>query len=119
MGELAERAGVSVATIKYYIREGLLPPPPIKTGRTMAYYDTAYLDQLKLIRTLREQHYLPVRAIRAILAEQGDRPLGAAEAEIVARIGPSVLHRLGGRSEVPAELAREQILERYGLMPDE
>ena len=44
IGELAARAGVSVATIKFYIRDGLLPPPPVKTGRTMAYYDQEISD---------------------------------------------------------------------------
>jgi DNA-binding transcriptional MerR regulator len=42
MGELAEASGVSAATIKHYLREGLLPEP-VKTSRNMAYYpaDTA------------------------------------------------------------------------------
>lgn len=116
IGELAERAGVSVTTIKYYIREGLLSPPTMKTGRTMGYYDRAYLERLMLIRSLREEHYLPVRVIKQILADRGDRPLSADEAALLARIGPSVVQRLDAGGPV---LTRGQILERYGLSEEE
>src|SRR3972149_6962481 len=90
IGELAERAGgagVPVPTIKYYIREGVLPPPPVKTGRTMGYYDLPYLERLMLVRRLREDHYLPLRVIRAVLVEPGDKPLGADEAAGLAGSG--------------------------------
>lgn len=121
IGELAERAGVSVATIKFYIRERLLPPAPIKTGQTMGYYDQAYLDRLVLIRTLREEHYLPLRVIRTILAEHGDRPLRPSEAAFLARFGPGVLERLEPQrlSEEAAALRREDLLNRYRLREDE
>jgi DNA-binding transcriptional MerR regulator len=121
IGELAERAGVSVATIKFYIRERLLPPPPIKTGQTMGYYDQAYLDRLIVIRTLREEHYLPLRVIRTILAEHGDRPLGPSEASFLARFGPGVLERLEPQrlTAEAAALKREDLLGRYRLRDDE
>jgi DNA-binding transcriptional MerR regulator len=120
IGELAERAGVSVATIKFYIREGLLPPPPVKTGRTMGYYDEAYLERLLLIRRLREEHYLPLRAIRVILEERGDRPLTGEEASLLARIGPQVVRRLdpGGESgggAAAVSLDRAAVLARYDM----
>jgi DNA-binding transcriptional MerR regulator len=110
IADLAERSGVSVATIKYYIREGLLPPAPVKTGRTMGYYDEPYLERLQLIRKLREDH-LPVRVIREILAEAGSGPLGAEAAARLARVGPGVLQRLdtGG-----ARLSREEVVDRFG-----
>ena len=37
MSELVEASGVPAATIKHYLREGLLPEP-IKTSRNMAWY---------------------------------------------------------------------------------
>ena len=37
ISELAERAEVPVATVRHYLREGLLPEP-VKTSRNMAYY---------------------------------------------------------------------------------
>lgn len=116
IGELAERAGVSVATIKYYIREGLLPPPPVKTGRTMGYYDLAYLDRLKLIRTLREEHYLPLRVIRTILAERGDAQLAPGEAALLARVAPAVVSKL---DPVEDGVSREELMTRFKMSADE
>lgn len=116
IGELAARAGVSVATIKYYIREGLLPPPPVKTGRTMGYYDQAYLERLTLIRRLRDEHFLPLRAIRALLAERDQQPLGAEEAELLARIAPRVVRKLAGAER---GLPRDEVMARFRLRADE
>lgn len=120
IGELAERAGVSVATIKYYIREGLLPPPPVKTGRTMGYYDLAYLERLKLIRTLREDHYLPLRVIRTILAERGDAQLGPGEAALLARVAPAVVSKLDpAGAPADAAVTRDDLMARFRMSADE
>jgi DNA-binding transcriptional MerR regulator len=59
--ELAERAGVSVRTIRYYINEGLLPPPDSK-GR-YATYTESYLHRLELIQRLKDA-FLPLKEIR-------------------------------------------------------
>ncbi len=118
IGELADRAGVSVATIKFYIREGLLPPPPVKTGRTMGYYDEAYLERLLLIRKLREENFLPLRAIRLLLEERGDRPLEPEERALLARVGPAVAQKLDAASP-RAKLDRAGVLARYKMHEDE
>lgn len=52
MNELARRARLPKSTVAYYVRMGLLSEP-IKTGKTMAYYDETHLDQLRAIRKLR------------------------------------------------------------------
>ncbi|MEW2544490.1 MerR family transcriptional regulator [Streptomyces sp. NPDC047002] len=52
--ELAERAGVSVRTVRFYGTRGLLPPPrlgPRRVGR----YGPAHLSRLALIEELRAQ----------------------------------------------------------------
>jgi DNA-binding transcriptional MerR regulator len=116
IGELAERAGVSVATIKFYIREGLLPPPSVKTGRTMGYYDLAYLDRLRLIRKLREEHYLPLRVIRTILDERGDEPLAPGDAELLGRVAPGFLRRVASAA---APGSRAELAARFGAREDD
>jgi DNA-binding transcriptional MerR regulator len=118
IGELADRAGVSVATIKFYIREGLLPPPPVKTGRTMGYYDEAYLERLLLIRKLREERFLPIRAIRLLLEERGDRPLEPEEHALLLRVGPMVAENLEAASP-RAPLDRAAVLARYKMPADD
>ena len=62
--ELAERAGTTVRTIRYYTAEGLLPPP--FTDGKYAVYTVNHLNRLELIRRLKEA-YLPLREIRQIL----------------------------------------------------
>ena len=71
MSELAERSGVPVATIKYYAREGLLPPGQA-TGATQALYDESHLERLRLIRVLREIGQVPVAAVGAVLSAVDD-----------------------------------------------
>lgn len=67
--ELAERAGISVRTIRYYTEEGLLPQPTYQ-GK-YSYYSPSYLDRLELIRRLKDS-YLPLREIREIMNSLSD-----------------------------------------------
>jgi DNA-binding transcriptional MerR regulator len=72
MGELAEASGVPAATIKHYLREGLLPEP-VRTSRNMAYYPAEFVGRIKLIKQLQEERFMPLRAIRSVLEEDPDR----------------------------------------------
>lgn len=56
ISEVAKLAGVSIPTIKYYLKEGLLPPP-VKTGRTMAYYDPSTVDRVVRIKNCRLKNF--------------------------------------------------------------
>lgn len=61
IGELARKAGVSVRTIRFYIDEGLIPPPQVRGRNTL--YGEEYLDRIALILRLKEA-YLPLREIQ-------------------------------------------------------
>jgi DNA-binding transcriptional MerR regulator len=67
--ELAQRAGLTVDTIRYYAREGLLTPPE-RSGRHKL-YGPDHLDRLGRIRELQGRRF-SLAAIRAIL--DVDRP---------------------------------------------
>ena len=70
ISELAERADVPVATVRHYLREGLLPEP-VKTSRNMAYYPPEFVDRIRAIKRLQEERFMPLRVIRdALLAER-------------------------------------------------
>lgn len=56
-----------VATIKYYIRSGLLPRGRA-TAPNQARYDESHLARLRLIRSLREVADLPVATIAEVVA---------------------------------------------------
>ena len=70
ISEVAERSGVPIATIKFYIREGLLPRPRT-AGRTIGRYDAAFMVRLEVIRELRNRWRLPLREIAELLTEAG------------------------------------------------
>ncbi len=66
MAELASRSGLTVATIKYYLREGLLPPGEA-VGATRARYDDSHLRRLRLIRALTDVAGLRLEVVREVL----------------------------------------------------
>lgn len=68
IGELSRRTGVPVATIKYYLREGLLPPGEL-TSPNQARYEERHVQRLRLIRALIEIGRLPVATIRQLVAD--------------------------------------------------
>ncbi|WP_308797724.1 MerR family transcriptional regulator [Agromyces silvae] len=80
---LAAAADLPVATVKYYLREGLLPPGAASSA-TQATYDDRHLQRLRLIRALIGTVGLSVDHTRQILKlvdEPGDdlyRTLGSA-----------------------------------------
>lgn len=110
MGELAEASGVPAATIKHYLREGLLPAP-VKTSRNSAWYSPEYVDRIKLIKRLQEERYLPLDVIRRILENEPDR------LEERLELGDTLLARsqqiTGGRG-----ISRRRAIEKLGL-PEE
>jgi DNA-binding transcriptional MerR regulator len=66
MAELAATSGLSVPTIKFYLREGLLPAG-ISTGATRASYDETHLRRLRLVRALTEVAGLRLETVRLVL----------------------------------------------------
>ncbi|MDR3084496.1 MAG: MerR family transcriptional regulator [Streptomyces sp.] len=68
IGELARRTGVPVPTIKYYSREGLLPPGE-RTSPNQVAYDDSHERRIKLIRAMLEVGGLSIAAARDVLAE--------------------------------------------------
>jgi DNA-binding transcriptional MerR regulator len=73
ISELAEEAGVPVATVRHYLREGLLPEGE-KTSRNMAYYPPELVERIKLIKQLQEERFMPLRVIGELLEREGADP---------------------------------------------
>ena len=96
MSELAERSGVSAATIKHYLREGLLEGEVRRTSRNMAYYPPDFVDRIALIKRLQEERFMPLKAIRAALQDAVARGPRVSKKEIRERldIPANVLDRL-------------------------
>ncbi len=66
ISELSRRSGVPISSIKFYIREDLLPPGE-RRGPNQAEYSKAHLERLDLIRALREVGGLSVEVTRHVL----------------------------------------------------
>jgi DNA-binding transcriptional MerR regulator len=83
MSELAERSGVSAATIKHYLREGLLGTDDevVRTSRNMAYYPLEFVERVRLIKRLQEERYMPLRVIRELIGSDPDRAARMIELE--------------------------------------
>lgn len=68
IADLSALSGVKPSTIRYYTREGLLPPP-VKSGKTIAFYTHEHLDRLKLIKALQNKENLPLYFIKERIAK--------------------------------------------------
>ncbi|MFD5338086.1 MerR family transcriptional regulator [Streptomyces hawaiiensis] len=69
IGELAERAGATVKTVRFYSNQGLLPEAARSSGGHRRYGPPA-LERLQLIRSLRTLD-LPLPEVRRILEDEG------------------------------------------------
>ena len=109
ISEIAERSDVPVATVRHYLREGLLPEP-VKTSRNMAYYPPEFVDRIRLIKQLQEQRFMPLKVIRELLdSANGDHDRLRALAET----GDALVERaLGPEAE---RTSQAEILQRFDI----
>ncbi|MCO5987323.1 MerR family transcriptional regulator [Actinoallomurus spadix] len=112
---MSRRSGVSVPTIKFYLREGLLPPGELTSPNQAEYADT-HLRRLRLIRALIELAGLPVARVKEVLES-----LDAGDQALHHRIG--AVHRALAPSWPPAESADaraearvRELIEKRGWM---
>lgn len=84
ISELSREAGVSVASIKFYLREGLLPAGAATAANQAAYGDD-HVRRLRLIRALMEVGELSVARVRNVLGavDDSEAPLHTAFGEVM------------------------------------
>src|SRR3954465_12053128 len=66
ISDLSRETGVPVATIKFYLRERLLPSGR-STAATQAEYGQAHVDRLRLVRALTDVGRMPLATVRWVL----------------------------------------------------
>jgi DNA-binding transcriptional MerR regulator len=96
MKDLERATGVGRETIRFYIREGLLPEPE-RPGRNVAWYDASFVERIRLIKDLQGRRFLPLHVIKAIL--DGDAVPPAAEVQALLDLEAPLLDREGSGSE--------------------
>ncbi|MEU1017978.1 MerR family transcriptional regulator [Streptomyces sp. NPDC005898] len=108
LAELSRRGGVPTATIKYYLREGLLPAGRRVTA-TQAEYDETHLRRLRLVRALIQVGRVPISSAREVLAALEDEEL-----DHNSRLGTAVWalpHGPEGTGDEPAEDAARRTVD--------
>ena len=110
MSELAERSGVSAATIKHYLREGLLGSEDevVRTSRNMAYYPPTFVDRVRLIKRLQEERFMPLRVIRELIGSDPERASRLIELE------DRIIERAIAEQET-GRVSRAKVRETYAV----
>ncbi|MEU0845941.1 MerR family transcriptional regulator [Streptomyces sp. NPDC005962] len=125
-GELAELAGVTVRTLRYYHQIGLLPEPPRSAGG-YRHYDVGHL--VRLLRITRMTALgVPLSALPAVLDDPAaaeelldelDRQAAAEVERLVARrAGIAALRRSGAPADLPPELSSWRSVPTAGMPAD-
>ncbi|MFD7506502.1 MerR family transcriptional regulator [Streptomyces sp. NPDC059850] len=125
-GELAELAGVTVRTLRYYHQIGLLPEPPRSAGG-YRHYDVGHL--VRLLRITRMTALgVPLSALPAVLDDPAaaeelldelDRQAAAEVERLVARRASiAALRRSGAPADLPPELSPWRSVPTAGIPAD-
>jgi DNA-binding transcriptional MerR regulator len=72
ISELAKHTGISKETIHYYVREGLVSAPK-KLGKNIARYDEICIEQIRIIKRLQDNYFLPLSVIKKIIKRHQEK----------------------------------------------
>lgn len=112
VSELAERADVPLATVKYYLREHLLPAG-VTTGPRRAEYDESHLRRLRVLRLLREVGGVPVTSLRQVVEALDDEDLPVHD--VMTLVADVISSGPESGAQDPASLAVvDEVLQRTG-----
>ena len=117
ISELSARSGVPVATVKYYLREGLLPAGE-KSSETQAAYDESHIARLRLIRAFLEVGGLSVASAKRVLEVMEDEtlPFGVAAGVASTALPTAATAESGSDGRGHRDLA--ELVERRGWTVD-
>ncbi|HEV7735264.1 MAG TPA: MerR family transcriptional regulator [Candidatus Binatia bacterium] len=115
MRDLERLTGVGRETIRYYIREGLLPEPE-RPRRNTAWYGPEFVERLRAIRELQQKRFLPLHVIKAVVT--GDVPLPDAEVRTLHDLEGKVFSQVVDGAPRPPEIL-SAVAKRVGLRATE
>jgi DNA-binding transcriptional MerR regulator len=120
IGEFARRSRLSLKALRLYDKRGVLVPSRVDQASGYRYYDTAQLDQARLVVMMRELQ-LPLKAVKELLAcDPADAATRIAEhwrdAEAAhdarRELADYLVSRLSGMRPVMYEVATREMPER-------
>jgi DNA-binding transcriptional MerR regulator len=120
MAELSRRTGVPVPTIKYYLREGLLPAGE-RTSPNQALYAEEHVRRLKMVRAMVEVGGMSIAVVRDVLdaVDSPDLPPFKVLGEVQKRLEPACPEGEGEHWDAAREYVEATIAERgWPAKPD-
>ena len=114
MRDLERASGVGRETIRYYIREGLLPEPQ-RESRNSAIYSEEHVARLRTIKRLQEERYLPLAVIRTLMKTQDANALQASGA--FSQLDRMLAARVDGAADADQCLALQDLAVQLDLEP--
>jgi DNA-binding transcriptional MerR regulator len=115
IGDLADLGGVSRRTVRYYVQEGLLPPP-LGVGRGN-HYGSEHLDQLLRVKTLQESGRT-LEEIRRALERPGERSASVSATESEVELSRTMWRRLSIAPGVELHVAGNVRLPSLGKLQE-
>ena len=119
IGEIAKQSGVQPSTIRYYVRQGLLPEPN-KVNKSMAYYDESCVEKIQAIRYLQEKRYFPLSIIKNVIRRMDEEGMSLEEAESIEDVVFGTVNNLVDKKEYLARTgltaAQFREAEKTGLL---
>jgi DNA-binding transcriptional MerR regulator len=113
ISDLAREADVPLATIKFYLREGLLHDGRL-TSKTQAQYDESHIKRLRVVRFLTEFEHLTISATKELVASLDDAPKSIEDLLEIAHVA---LGRHNGRENIDTQVV-QSMLGRWGWRID-
>jgi len=115
LSELADQAGVTTRTIRFYIQQGLVPSPG--QGGPGPKYGRGHVARLRLIRRLQREH-LPLAEVRKRLEGLDEAGVEAALAAAPAASAVDYVRQVLGGGPTPDEGPARSQWERVALAED-
>jgi DNA-binding transcriptional MerR regulator len=123
--DLSEVSGVSRETIRFYVAQGLLPPP-VKTSRNVGWYTDRHVALLSLIGKLQNERFLPLKVIKSLVqgsageigfSAQQMEALGEMRRQLAAEHRDLVVNENAGRLAAEIGLTTKELkeLRTFGL----
>jgi len=92
IGELADAAGISRRAVRFYVQQGLIPPPAGK-GRG-AHYEASHLERLRKVLELQEAGYSLDAIGRLLEGKNVEAPIAPARPAIRASLSAELWTRV-------------------------
>ncbi|RME42987.1 MAG: MerR family transcriptional regulator [Deltaproteobacteria bacterium] len=116
MKDLVQETGIPRETIHFYLSEGLLPEP-VRKSRNMAWYKEEHIARLRQIKELQEKHFLPLKAIKAIVCDIRGIDFTPAQEKVIASLKRRYAPKPGGEGASSPSLS--ELTERFEIPPEE